>query len=72
MNRQQWRAAAARNRKNREHADGIRTAMHYLARHAEPSATGATVILPDGSRTYVSAGDARAFYDRGKRPGGRE
>lgn len=66
MNRHQRRAEAARERKR---ADLVRFALDYLARAAAPTATGCTLILPDGSTTYVSAADARAMRATGK-PGG--
>lgn len=66
MNRHQRRADAARDRKRLDRAEHIRFALDYLAHAAAPTATGATLILPDGSTTYVSAKDARAMHGTGK------
>ena len=64
MNRQQRRAAAARNRKVNERAEAIAYTCDYLANIAAPTATGATLFLPDGQRMYISADDARTLYGR--------
>jgi hypothetical protein len=65
MNRHARRAAAAQERKPRD-AAAIRQAFHYLAHVAAPTATGATLFLPDGSTLYLSADDARALYSEPK------
>ncbi len=68
MNRQQRRAQAAQQRKL-SRTESIELALATLA-NAGPTATGATLILPDGSTQYLSADDARAMHGDGK-PGGR-
>ncbi len=60
MNRQQRRAAQAQSRQAMTRAEVIQAAVGYLAEVAGPSATGATVIMPDGEMLYLSADDARA------------
>lgn len=70
MNRHQRRSDAARDRKRPDRAGHIRFALDYLANAAAPSVTGATLLMPDGSTTYLSAEDARAMHGTGK-PGGR-
>ncbi len=70
MNRHQRRADAAAVRKRPDRAEHIRLTLAYLANAAAPTATGATLILPDGSTTYLSAEDARAMHGTGK-PGRR-
>ena len=41
----------------------------YLATIAASDVTGATLIQPDGTTTYVSAEDARALHDKNKNGG---
>lgn len=62
MNRRQRQAEAARERKALNRATVIRLTYNYLAHAAAPTATGITLYLPDGSATFVSAEDARAFH----------
>ena len=61
MNRHARRAAAAQRRDGDVRADALRTAMAYL-RTAPATATGATVLLPDGEPVYIAreAADAMA------------
>jgi hypothetical protein len=54
-------ALAAQDRKA-DRAEAIRLACHYLANIAEPTVSGATLILPDGCMLYLSAEDARALH----------
>lgn len=61
MNRHARRATAARDRKA-DRAEMIRLALDYLANVAAPTASGATLMLPDGSTLYLSADDARALH----------
>ncbi len=64
MNSHQRRAEAAGGRKRNTTSDkaaALRLAMISWA-HAGPTATGATVMYPDGSMTYLSADDASALY----------
>lgn len=64
MNRHQRRAEAVERRTRNtkfDKAAALRLAMISLA-HAGPTATGATVMHPDGTMTYLSAADARALY----------
>lgn len=64
MNRQQRRAEAARARRDSAHdrAAAIAEAMHYLANVAASTATGATLMHPDGTTSYISVEDAKALY----------
>lgn len=65
MNRHHRRAEAAEGRKRttaHDKAATVAEALHYLARIAAPTATGATILFPDGSTAYLSADDARALY----------
>jgi hypothetical protein len=48
------------NTRERQHASTIAAAMIAL-RGAAPTATGATIILPDGTTTYVSRATAEAM-----------
>ena len=66
MNRHQRRADAARDRKPADRAEVIRSVYNYLANIAAPTATGATLFLPDGSSLYLSADDARAMCGNAK------
>ena len=61
MNRHARRAAAAQRHDGDVRADALRTAMAYL-RTAPDTATGATVLLPDGKPVYIAreAADAMA------------
>ena len=70
-NRTQRRAEAARARRadNPSRAELVTLAMRYLADRAGPTATGATLMRPDGTITYLSAADARALYGSGKPEG---
>lgn len=72
MNRHQRRAETAEARKRdtqHDRAAAVAQAMRYLARKAGPTATGATLMHPDGTSTYISAADARAIYGAGKAGG---
>lgn len=69
MNRHQRRANAARDRKPADRAEVIRFACHHLANPTDPTVTGATLIMPDGSMIYLSAGDAQVLHGKAK-PGG--
>lgn len=69
MNRHERRAGAAQDRKRPDRAEHIRLALDYLASVAAPTAAGATLIMPDGSTTYLSAEDARAMHGMGKPEG---
>ena len=60
MNRHQRRSAAARGGEGVTRADALRAAMDYL-RTAPNTATGATVLLPDGEPVYVSRETADAM-----------
>ena len=60
MNRRQRRADAARDRKAADRAEAIRLAYDCLATSDDTSVIGATLFMPDGSATYLSAADARA------------
>jgi hypothetical protein len=64
MNRHQRRAEATQARRMSAHdrAAAVAEAMHYLARVAAPTATGATLMHPDGTSTYINAADARSLY----------
>lgn len=64
MNRHQRRAEATQARRMSAHdrAAAVAEAMHYLARVAAPTATGATLMHPDGSATFTRAAVARALY----------
>lgn len=65
MNRHNRRADAAEARRTgtiHDKAAAVAKAMHYLAHRAADTATGATIMHPDGTSTYVSAADARALY----------
>ena len=60
MNRHARRAAAAQRRVGDTRADALRAAMDYL-RTAPETATGATILLPDGEQVYVSRETADAM-----------
>lgn len=60
MNRYQRRAEEARHRKAASRDVTIRLALAALAA-AGPTATGATVMLPDGELLYFSVETARAM-----------
>jgi hypothetical protein len=62
LNRRQRRAHAAQERKGIERADMLKLATYYLANIADSTATGATVVMPNGEMLYLSADDARALY----------
>jgi hypothetical protein len=64
MNRHERRAAKARGVTSHDpsRSEAIRLAYEYLAKGAADTATGATLISPDGTVTYLSADDARAFH----------
>lgn len=66
MNRQQRRTAG--NKANL--APVIINAAHYLAHIAAPSATGATVFMPDGTRCYISVETARTILANATPKGG--
>ncbi len=61
-------AARARDNEPAAHADLIASAMRQLA-GAGPTATGATLVLPDGSIRFISIAEARAWM--ADRPEGR-
>jgi hypothetical protein len=63
MNRHQRRAATAQSQKTHERAAAIRLAMAALAK-AGPTATGATLMLPDGEVLHLNAADAHALAGR--------
>lgn len=69
MNRRQRRADAARDREAIDRAEVIRLTCDYLANSADPTVTGATLIMPDGSATYLSAEDARVMHSTSKSGG---
>jgi hypothetical protein len=48
----------------------IRTVYEYLAHNAAPTVVGVTLILPDGTASYISGDDAAALHGKAK-PGGR-
>ena len=60
MNRHARRAAAAQGRAGDTRADALRAAIDYL-RSAPDTATGATILLPDGEQVYVSRQTADAM-----------
>ncbi len=66
MNRRQRRADAARDRKAADRAEAIRLAYGCLAASDDPSVIGGTLFMSDGSVTYVSAADAKAYYSSDK------
>ena len=66
-NRRQRRAAKGRNAEAR--AEAIRLAYAYLANVAGPCTTGGTLILPDGSMSFLSAEDARKLHGKAKPEG---
>jgi len=65
------RCAAGAKKSKPDGAEAIRLACRYLATIAEPTATGATLFLPDGCTIYLSADDARAVHGREAPRGGR-
>jgi hypothetical protein len=69
MTRQQRRAADRAEAKAKRAAT-ISAAMDYLVNAAGPTATGATIIMPDGELVYVSVEQARqmATVDASERP----
>ena len=69
MNRRQRRADAAENRKALSRAEAIRLTYDHLANSTAPTLNGATVIMPDGSMTYISAADAQAMHGKVKQGG---
>jgi hypothetical protein len=60
---------SAKGRKAEARAEAIRVACTYLANVAAPRTTGGTLILPDGSMSFLSAEDARKLHGKAK-PGG--
>jgi hypothetical protein len=64
MNRHERRAAEVRQRKAVGRAEAIRLTNEYLAHQAAATVTGATLILPDGDRLFLSANDARTMAGR--------
>lgn len=68
MNRHDRRAAEARNRKPLTRAEIINLGLQFLAASGN-TATGATLIHPDGSTTYVSRETADAMTGAGKAEG---
>lgn len=56
-------------RKLFDRAEVIRFAFDHLANSTDPTLTGATLIMPDGSTNFLSADDARALHETAK-PGG--
>lgn len=66
MNRHQRRSDAARERKPAGRAEVIHFVYNHLANIAAPTATGATLFLPNGSSLYLSADDARAMCGNAK------
>ena len=69
MNRRQCRADAARDRKAADRAEAIRLAYDCLATSGDISVVGGTLFLPDGSVTYLSADDAKAYCNSDKPKG---
>lgn len=69
MNRRQRRADAARDRKAADRAEAIRLAYDHLAASGDPSVVGGTLFMPDGSVSYLSAADAKAFCNPAKPKG---
>ena len=72
MNCHHRRADAAELRKRctiHAKAAAVAQVMHFLARRAADTATGATLMHPDGTSTYISADAARAIYGAGKPEG---
>ena len=57
MNRQQRRAAGVKSRTSAI-GPAILDAAHYLANVAGPTATGATLMMPDGTCKYMSVEEA--------------
>lgn len=70
MNRRHRRADAASDRNPMDRAEAIRLTCEHLANSTDRTVTGATLIMPDGSMTYLAADDARALHGEPK-PGGR-
>ena len=66
-NRRQRRSY--KDRKADARAEAIRAAYDYLANVAAPFTTGGTLILPDGSMSFLSAADARELHGMAT-PGG--
>ncbi len=60
MNRQQRRAAGVQ-RSTADIGPALLDAAHYLANVAASTATGATLVMPDGTRRYLSVEAARAI-----------
>jgi hypothetical protein len=58
--------ARARDRKPLDRAEVIRLTCDHLANSADPTVTGTTLIMPDGSTTYSSAENARVMNGTGK------
>ena len=69
MNRHQRRADAARDRKAADRAEAIRLAYDCLATSGDASVVGGTLFMPDGSVTYLSAADAKAYRSSDKPKG---
>jgi hypothetical protein len=66
-NRRQRRSA--KDRKAEARAEAIRLAYAYLANAATPCTTGGTLILPDGSMSFLSAEGARKLHGKAKPDG---
>lgn len=66
-NRRQRRAAKGRNAEAR--AEAIRLAYACLANVAGPCTAGGTLILADGSMSFLSAEDARKLHGKAKLDG---
>ena len=49
-------------------SSALLSALRYLAFEAGPTATGATIALPDGETVYVSRADALALFEAQQRP----
>ena len=63
MNRRQRRAETTFDRKPLDRAEVIRFACDPLGKSSDQTLTGATLIMLDGSMTYLSADHARVLHE---------
>ena len=70
MNRHERRARQAAGKSAAKREASIRATLDYLANVAGPTATGATLFLPNGEVLYLDATTARELA--GKPAGGRQ
>jgi hypothetical protein len=60
---------SAKDRKAAARVEAIRLAYAYLANAGTPCTTGGTLILPDGSMSFLSAEDARKLHGKARPDG---